>query len=172
MNTTIDRTFVTGERTSSTPPTTATSQVVASPPSGSPSEWTTEVVIDHVAQTVVLRTRAAVAVFECTPSGYAIYPASVAVAFVDDLDVSRIGQRLWFDSTLPSTDGREFPVTLVSYTEPGTPRTLRFVNLNVAAPFGVEYIEGQFEADISGVWTAVAPRNGGVYHLNISFRQL
>lgn len=147
---------------------------VLRPQSGSPATWKTELQVDHDERKVAIRTLAADVIFQCGAAvdSYTILTGSFGVESVVDMDVTRIGQRLIFDPILPSTNGREFPVVLVEYSEPGPARQLKFTNGGFAAPFGVQYIEGNLYEYAAGVWSSTSPREGGQYRLKVSFRQI
>lgn len=150
------------------------SRVSASTPNGSPEWWVTQMLINRGDKSVRFRTNASQFTFLKSPSGYTFLSSQGIIEEngITPLSAGDIGQRVWVTPTLPSTNGREFPVDLVSFSEPGTLRQLRAENANVAAPFGVDYVEFHLLSFNGSIWVQTAPRNGGTYTISISFRQL
>ena len=136
-----------------------------------PAWWKSRVVVDG--SVVRLKTVAAHAVFTCNSGGdnYTLGGATQGVSDVIDVtwdgshDNTRIRQRLIFTDTLPSTNGRDFVVELVSYT--GDPRSVSIALSGIVAPFGATYIE--FDFRVGGV--SVAPVVGATYTVNVLFWQ-
>ena len=134
-----------------------------------PEWWRSVVFVDRVASKVRLKMRAA-RVDVTVGAGvdnYTLNGGTVGVVAIVDQAGDRIGQQITVDPLLPSTNGREYSVDLVSKT--GDARSVYTVQTGFAAPFGVNVIPFEFRLVVGG--TPVSPAIGATYVLDVYFWQ-
>ena len=132
-----------------------------------PSWWKSRVVVDG--SVVRLKMVAAHLVLVCGAGvdNYTLSGGTQGVSDVLDVDGTRVGQFTVLSGTLPSTNGREYAVELVSYT--GDARPLRAIQPGFAAPSGVTNVPFTLQRTDNSV--LVAPTVGATYVLNVLFWQ-
>lgn len=146
---------------------TSTARVV--PPDGAPEWWETEIHISHGDKTVRVEMLGVTAIFECLVGlgNYDVDPAATGVDFVDDIDGTRVGQRIWLDPWLPSTNDYVHAVTLLGYT--GDPRALTLGHFDLGPEAGFDNLVSRVEVFLMEDGVEVAPVVGGVYTFQIRF---
>lgn len=143
--------------------------VTVTRPDGAPSWWKTEIYVSHGAQTVGVKVLGTVAVMKCLSGvgNYSEEAGSNGVDFFDDIDASRIGQRIWMDPWLPSTNDYVYDVSLKSYT--GDSRTLTLGHYNLGPEAGFDNQVSRIEVFLREGASDVAPAVNGVYTYEIRF---
>lgn len=141
-------------------------------PDGAPSHWHTVMRVDHSHATVSFAMRGGISIVTCNSGvdNYTVESGSQNTDHVADLDVTRITQRIWFTSKLPSTDDSNYAVRLVSQT--GDARFLSVSLDHVGRDAGdsnrVLYVEITLQ-DVDG---DVAPFVGATYTFEITFSKI
>lgn len=134
-----------------------------------PGWWRSVVFVDRTASKVRLRMRAARldVTVGAGVDNYTLNGGTAGISSVYDLAPTRIGQNFVVDPLLPSTNGREYAVDLVSKT--GDARSIYAAQTGFAAPTGVSVIP--FELRLVSGGTPVAPAVGATYVLDVFFWQ-
>lgn len=145
--------------------------VTVARPDGSPSSWETELHVNHGSQTVEVKMRGSTAAMKCLTGvgNYSEQPGSTGVDFFDDIDASRVGQRIWLDPWLPSTDVHYYNVTLASYS--GDARTLTLGHYNIGPEAGFNNRVSRVEVFLKEGSVEVAPTVGATYVFDVLFWQ-
>jgi len=143
--------------------------VTVTKPDGAPAWWQTELYISHGSKTVEVKVLGVVASMKCLAGvgNYSEQAGTVGVDFFDDIDASRIGQRIWMDPWLPSTNDYTYFVTLKEYSGDARSLTIGHHNLGPEAAFDNQV--SRIEVFLKEGGTEVAPAVNGIYKYEIRF---